>query len=276
MTKARFSMKKFTQGLRSLPEAPRFLGANRRLLKYAILPAIINAFVFIVFVWAIWTFGAEAFDRLVKALGPDPAGASGFLAFLLGAARVILIGALVLVGWTLLLILYGIVSGIVAGPFSAALGRQVYRIASGGLDIPGSETNEFLQLCRDLVFELKYLGYTIVVSLGMLLPLNLIPGVGSLLYLLRSQYFTATLLGWPHLARALARMGMPFADQRRFILAYRPACAGLGAGVMATLLIPLINLVQLPFAVTAGMLLYRQLETAAPVEHQAFFPNRPA
>ncbi len=92
-----------------------------------------------------------------------------------------------------------------------------------------------------------------------LLPLNLIPVAGSVLYVVLSSTWSMFWLSVEHLSNPMARHLRPF---REVVGALRKRLAlslGIGAALYVLLWIPVLNFFLMPVAVVAGTLLYRSL-----------------
>src|SRR5690606_18307290 len=96
----------------------------------------------------------------------------------------------------------------------------------------------------------------------LLLPLNLIPGVGSLLYAGLSGLWGMLGLTAEHLGAPLARHRYPSRTVFRVMRA-RPALSiGFGPGVWLIPIVPVLNAFFLPLGVVAGTLLFLGLHRA--------------
>lgn len=107
-----------------------------------------------------------------------------------------------------------------------------------------------------------------LVGVLVLLPLNLIPAVGSVAYLVLSSVWTMFWISVEHLSNPMARHLMPFSLvvktlRKRLTLAF-----GFGAALYVLLWIPVLNFFLMPVAVVAGTLLYRRL-----LDEGAFTPT---
>lgn len=133
------------------------------------------------------------------------------------------------------------------------------------------EPFSFSGLVKGTVESLKHTLLRLgVMLLGVLvlLPLNLIPAVGSVAYLVLSSIWSMFWISVEHLSNPMARHLMPFSLvvktlRRRSALAF-----GFGAAVYLLLWIPVLNFFLMPVAVVAGTLLYRRL-----LDEGAFTPT---
>ncbi len=120
--------------------------------------------------------------------------------------------------------------------------------------------------CKRLVQgTLVSLGHTLsrlalmLVGFALLLPLNLIPGAGSLIYTVLSA---AWAMWWgcaEYLSGPMARHLMPFRAVLRAMWARPFLAMGMGATLYAVLWLPVLNCFLVPLAVVAGTLLFRAL-----------------
>jgi CysZ protein len=94
---------------------------------------------------------------------------------------------------------------------------------------------------------------------AVLLPLHLVPGVGSVAWAVLGTLWTMLWLAAEHLAAPMTRHLYPFAQVRRVLRQRWALCLGFGAGVYVLLWVPLLNSFFLPVAVVGGTLLYRGL-----------------
>ncbi len=99
----------------------------------------------------------------------------------------------------------------------------------------------------------------LLLGLAVLLPLHLIPGMGSVLWTVLGSLWTMIWMAGEHLAAPMTRHLYPFAEVRRMLRERRALCLGFGAGVYLLLWVPVLNTFFLPVAIVAGTLLYRGL-----------------
>lgn len=112
---------------------------------------------------------------------------------------------------------------------------------------------------------LHSLGHTLLrlstqlVGVGLLLPLNLVPGAGSVLFAIAGSLWSMFCLSIEHLSNPMARHLYPFGQvvlvlRRRLTLAL-----GFGAALYVMLWVPVLNFFLMPVAVVSGTLLFRGL-----------------
>ncbi|MBF0527065.1 MAG: EI24 domain-containing protein, partial [Deltaproteobacteria bacterium] len=97
-----------------------------------------------------------------------------------------------------------------------------------------------------------------------LLVINLVPVIGSVIYMLVGGLVTLFFISLQFFDYALSRRGLSLSAKIRLVLDHYLVAAGFSLGVFLVLMIPFIGLVVIPVAVVGGTLLIRDLE--APVE----------
>lgn len=99
-------------------------------------------------------------------------------------------------------------------------------------------------------------------ALGMLvlLPLNLIPVAGSVLYLVLSSTWSMFWISVEHLSNPMARHLKPFRQVVGALRRRLPLALGVGAALYVLLWLPVLNFFLMPVAVVAGTLLFRSLK----------------
>ncbi len=90
-----------------------------------------------------------------------------------------------------------------------------------------------------------------VVAMLLILPLNLLPGVGNSLYTLLALSLTLFFLCFEYLGFVMVRKHKFFSEQRRYIFARKFLMLGFSCGVMAILAIPFFQFLCIPLAVIA-------------------------
>lgn len=113
----------------------------------------------------------------------------------------------------------------------------------------------------------------LLMSLGLLVlfPLNLIPGVGSVLWWVGSTTWGSFWLACEHLSGPMARHLRPFGEVLRALAGRKRLALGFGLSLSVVLWLPVLNFFLLPLAIVGGTLLYRALLKA-----QVLPPSKPA
>ncbi|MHB8876553.1 MAG: EI24 domain-containing protein [Myxococcaceae bacterium] len=92
-----------------------------------------------------------------------------------------------------------------------------------------------------------------------LLPLNFIPGAGSVLWTVGGSVWTMYWVAGEYLGGPMARHHYPFREVRKAMASRRALTMGFGAAVYLLLWVPLLNLFFIPLAIVGGTLLFRSL-----------------
>jgi len=242
----------------------RWLVSHRDAWPYALLPALVNGAIVLILALAM----ISQFDAVFAWLQPDALEAAveglpwwktfwrpvanGLLGFVAG---VMLVGASILGGL--------LVGAILAGPFHEKLSEVVESIATG--QPPPDEPINLRTLSKDayramasavqrlLLFSVFYIPLLFVSFLPVV---GLVGVAGTLLY---SAFFLALNFSDP----ALERRKMPTRDKLSWARGALAPWMGFGAGLLGLMLIPLLGLVLAPAFVTAGTLLWLDVDSAA-------------
>lgn len=119
----------------------------------------------------------------------------------------------------------------------------------------GAATRGIVESLSHTLLRLALMALGLVV----LFPLHLVPGAGSVLWLLLSSIWSMFWLAAEHLSNPMARHLRPFRQvlgvlRKRLLLSL-----GFGATLYVLLWVPVLNFFLMPVAVVAGTLLYRGL-----------------
>ncbi|MBW2253417.1 MAG: EI24 domain-containing protein [Deltaproteobacteria bacterium] len=96
--------------------------------------------------------------------------------------------------------------------------------------------------------------------MGPLFLLNLIPGVGSVLYTALSTAATVFFVARELMDIPLSRRRTPFVAKLRWMARHKALLAGMGAVCTLLLMVPLVNFFAMPIAVMGGTLMYCHLD----------------
>ncbi len=246
-----------------------FLGKHR--LLAAALPAIIlNVIILAVAIYLVFTKGADFFEYLT---GLIPSGEEGsYLAkfvYFLGKGLKILLTLLLLI---ITLFFVNILGAACASPL---------------LDILSAKCEKKLQLLEipelpfftSLILSVKNALLAVVLQMFIwlfLLPLNLIPVIGGVLYFVLSSVSTWFFASLQYLSYPLDRRLVPLSYQIKTIFSNKMAAFGFGAGVTFITFLPLVNLIFLPLAAAGGTLFSTDLwlDNCLPPEVLKYFAPR--
>lgn len=238
----------FVAGVLVFGRSLRLLCRRPLLLPWVLAPAVVTLLVYVAIVLvAIWTYAGaqEAFFAERDAWYWTWTGAR-WIAWLVFITLLVLL-------W---LFTFVIVGSVVAEPFNDLLSQRVENILRPA-DRPGG--GGLLAVATDLLRGLSHALLRAVLRIFVivvLLPINLIPAVGTLVYSALMTYFMARSLAWDALDYSLSRRRLSFSGKRQFFKAHRESSLGLGLTSFLFLLVPPITLVVLPLMAIGGTILY--------------------
>lgn len=129
----------------------------------------------------------------------------------------------------------------------------------------GEFTSPPFSLPRTVRGTLHSLGHTLLrlltqlLGLAVLLPLNLIPGAGSVAWAIGGSLWSMFCLAIEHLSNPMARHFYPFGQVITVLRKRLTLSLGFGAALYVMLWVPVLNFFLMPVAVVAGTLLFRAL-----------------
>lgn len=224
-----------------------YLIKNARLRRFVIIPLTINI---LMFAFGIF-IGASYYSTLIEKLLPDDiAWWSGII-----AAAVWLIFTLVIM--FISFFTFNLTANFIAAPFNSILSENVARHISG-ISAPEQKgiKNITSATLASIIGELKKLFYFISIS-SILLPGLLIPGINVIIPLLWGL-FTSWLLAIEYMAYPMENNGLYFSDVKTLLKRNRSIGLGFGLTVMIAGLVPVINLIVMPAAVTGATILWTE------------------
>jgi CysZ protein len=240
----------FARGFFAPFRSVRILRSNPRLIQYVLIPFLINT---IVFSGAVY-LGLDFFSTTVVEYIPQgDAWYWSVLYWFLWVVAVLLTAVLVFFSFT-------VVGNLLASPFNDLLSERTEEVLSGNHN---DETFAFGRFFRDalstILLEAKKM-WVFVVVMVLILPLNLLPGVGNTLYTVLAISLTLFFLCFEYLGFVLVRKRQFFRDQKNYIFARKFLMLGFSCGVMAILAIPFFQLLCIPLAVIAATRLWCEEE----------------
>ncbi len=239
----------FGQGLLAVFQGLAFLWRNRGLWKYMWIPFFINVLLF----FSLGALFVALFPGLIQLLLPSgDAWYWSILRLLLWAVGSALLAILFLLTFT-------VAGNIIAGPFNDVLSEKVEEMVRGIPSRPSSGLKkQIADVGRTALEEVKRLAFYLLGALVLLLW-NLIPGAGQVLFVVTNGIWTLLFLALEFGDYYLLRHWIRFRIRWSHIWSQRWASLGFGAGAALLLMIPLLNLLLIPAAVTGGTLLWIRL-----------------
>lgn len=231
--------------------AAGFIKSHPRLLKFIIIPFLINVVVLSGAVyWGLSFFNSVAVNYI-------PQGEAWYwaiLSYFLWTLAVLITMVLVFFGFT-------VTGAIIASPFNDILSEKTEGILTG---IPNDEPFVFKVFLKDAIQtvldESKKIIIFVILML-LLLPLNLLPG-GSLPYSVLTILLTVFFLVVEYTGYVFYRKHLTFRDQRRFIFSEKFLMLGFGTGVMGILAVPFLQFFCIPLGVVGATRLWFDISGA--------------
>lgn len=216
-----------------------------KLLLLSLACAVVTGLTLLGSAWAAWELGGRFADWLLR----DPASGWRYAASL-GLAFVSF--ALIFAAFALTLpnLLLAPLQDPLSEATEARCGDFTPAPFSVGLLLTGTWTS------------LRHtLGRLVLMTIGtvVLLPLNLVPAVGSVAWAVTSSVWSMFWLTAEHLSNPMSRHLRPFRQVVRTVWRRKALSLGFGATLFVLLWVPVLNFFLMPVAVVAGTLLYRGL-----------------
>jgi CysZ protein len=228
---------------------------HRGLAKFWLPPIALSCFAFGAVIW----LALAVHGRFAEELWATPVG-EGWSEVAMQVLHRILswLIALALISAGMLVVALG--TSVIAAPFNDALSEAVEVIAAGRTPAPFNLPRMLRSLGRTLGLELgKWLLYAAV--MGPLWIVNwLLPGPGSVLYLVAGTSITALFFAIDYLDFSAARHDWSLRQRAGLAVTRLPSVMGLGFGIWVLLFIPVINLLFMPAAVAGATLLFLDLQ----------------
>ncbi len=237
----------FLQGLTAHARAIHLLLSRREVRRLAATPFIINLILFLVAV-PLAVFWAFTF------VGEIGAGETGIARA--GIAVLQVVAGLVVIGGAVLL--FGVIGGAIAGPFSGPLSQRVESIERDRRGLPQVQIPErgmLADIWRGLVYAIGRLIIFLLVY-PLIFLLQFIPGAGQILFTILALLYSAFVLSVDFSDPILDRKLDTFREKLRYILDRKARSLGFGLGCVILLLVPIVNLVMIPVCVVAGTVVW--------------------
>ncbi|MBI5186492.1 MAG: EI24 domain-containing protein [Nitrospinae bacterium] len=235
--------------------AVKFLFRHKGLLRFLVIPFLINTAVFSFFLY----FAAHWLLGIIGSFLPDPEASS--LLRILNYALVGLSFALVLL---ISVVCFSIVGKIIAFPFADLLTQKVEEIVTGThVEDSGLFLGNLGKIVRGMREELKRIGFVLFVFF-LLFPLNLLPGLGQVLYLFLNSLVVAVFLGLEFFSYSMDRRSFTFRQKMGFARRRFLNVLGVGISAYALMLVPLVNFGVLPLAAVGATLDFFEYELDKP------------
>ena len=228
--------------------AGKFIKSHPVLLKYIIVPFLINVVVLSIAVY----WGLSFFNSTVVHYIPQgDAWYWVILSYFLWTVAILITMVLVFFGFT-------VTGALISSPFNDILSEKTEELLTG---IPNEEVFVFKVFLKDAMHTVMDESKKIIIFIILmvfLLPLNLFPG-GSLPYSILSVLLTIFFLVVEYTGYIFYRKHLTFQDQRRFISSQKFLMLGFGSGVMGVLAVPFLQFFCIPLGVVGATQLWHDL-----------------
>ena len=242
----------FSRGFLYPFRAGKFIKGHPVLLKYILVPFLINVVVLSIAVY----WGLSFFNSIVVHYIPQgDAWYWVILSYFIWTVAILMTMVLVFFVFT-------VTGAVIASPFNDILSEKTEELLTG---IPNEEPFIFKVFLKDALHMVMDESKKILIFgllMIFLLALNLIPG-GSLPYSILSVLLTIFFLVVEYTGYVFARKHLTFRDQKRFILSRKFLMLGFGAGVMGVLAVPFLQFFCIPLGVVGATQLWYDLSGPA-------------
>ena len=236
----------FARGFSYPLQAAKLFRQKPSLLRYLIIPFFINLLVFSTTVY----YGIDLFQGLLETYAPTSAVWYGVVLYYLAWMVAFLLTSVVV------FFSFTVIGNLIASPFNELLSERAEILITNASDDSKFNLKQFWkESCSAIIIEIKKLT-VFVIGMGLLLLINLIPGIGSLIYAVLAPAFTITFLAIEYMAFVLMRKQMNFAAQRNYMFGHVITLFGFACGVFLMLTIPFVQFFSIPLAVVGATLLW--------------------
>ncbi|WP_319421541.1 EI24 domain-containing protein [Pleurocapsa sp. FMAR1] len=231
---------------------------NPRLIKYIVIPIVVNIIVAIALYSGLLFFGLQIVNDVqadltlwLNQLVTNLPQWLGFLTYLVAGFIIIvrlLIIVVLLIATGFLLTQFGVLLG---APWYGQLSEQLEKTLTGKVEL--IELNIAGDLARAILYELKKLVLIALVGIPLLL-INFFPGVGTVVSSIGSLTLTTTIVCLDFLDSCLERRRLSFRQKLGIVFKSLPASGSFGLVCLGLISIPLLNLITIPLCVASGTL----------------------
>ncbi len=236
----------FARGFSYPVRALNFIRKKPGLLKYVLIPFLINLIIFSLTVY----FGFDLFDHLLHIYAPSNDVWYGAALYYLAWIVAMLISAVAV------FFSFTVVGNLIASPFNELLSEKAETICLGEGGTEPFRWRKFLaESWSAIAVELKKMAVFIGCMLALLL-INFLPGVGTMLYAVLAPLLTLFFLVVEYMAFVLMRKQMSFREQRQYIFQHPVMMLGFACSLFCLLAIPFVQFFCIPLAVVGATLVW--------------------
>ena len=231
---------------------------NPQLIKYILIPILVNIIVAIALYSGLLFFGLQLVNEVqgdvtlwLDKLIADLPQWLGFLTYLASGSILVIRALLIvvlLIATGFLLTQFGVLLG---APWYGQLSEQLEKLRTGRVEL--IELNIVSDLGRAILYELKKLVLIALVGIPLLL-INFLPGIGAIASSIGSFTLTTIIVCLDFLDSCLERRRLSFRHKLGIVFKSLPASGSFGLVCLGLISIPLVNLFTIPLCVASGTL----------------------
>jgi CysZ protein len=217
-------------------------GARRR--NYALVPLVLNVVLFIVALWFVFAYSGSLVETVAER--PEAWYWRALYWFVETVVSILLA--------YLAILLFPVLGAIVAAPFLDHLSEKLEIDMLGRDDRPRLRLMDMIgDVFRALSHALKGLALGGLCA-GVLLIINLLPGLGSLIYIIGNAILAALFFSLEFMDYSAARRRLSYGAKLRIL--FRDTAGSLGLGLAIFFAVPFLSVVLLAPAACGGTLLF--------------------
>lgn len=213
-----------------------------RLMRLAALPLLVNIIVFTFFLFSFNYFAYEISNWVFTQ------GDEVWYWYVISWITGILLFAV-----SLLVVIFGFVAIglVIAAPFNDMLSAAIEE------KVTGKTIDAKMTLPELVIYSMKNEARKMFVVIGVqlvLILISFIPVVGQFLFIVLDPIFLMIVVAFEFTSFTLDRRGKSFADKKDYLMSRLGISMGFGLSIWITLMIPIVNFLLLPLAVSGGTL----------------------
>ena len=224
----------------------KFLVGHAKLWPLSVMPFLLTIVLYITGASAFAHYFPQILNSLLK-----PSGTWYGMILYYGLALILIIAFTLFV-----LITFTAVGCILASPFLESISEKVEILIAGKKPAENSGIKKTIQgVIQTITNEFKKWSLFFILQV-IILSFNLLPVIGQFLYAITSVVITFHFFAIEYLDFIFSRKHQKFSDNHAFVKANLWSAWGFGAGISLTTLVPLLNFILLPAAVTGATMFY--------------------
>lgn len=233
-------------GLSDFAKGASYVMARPGLYKWVAAPFALTLLVLVAVAWGVYGIAAPGADAIASLL-------PGFLESLLaGVLKALFVAVLAVGGY----VVFVAVAAMITAPFCEMLSEAIECERSGEEGPPFSVPTFLRDLVLGILHAVRRVSLFLLSIAAIFLVGAVIPGLGPILATILSGYVTVRFAAFDAMDAVMARKGWRYGQKKSFLRTHSSRTFGLGAAIALLLLVPLVNVVALPFGAAGATLLY--------------------